>query len=332
MSPATPQYPDRLPMRTITIEEHYTIPKLAQNGTPRRDEAARNAILEQLCDLGLDRITAMDAAGIDVQVISANTPGVGQFDADQAIPLARELNDVLAEAIRRYPDRFAGFASLPTAAPTVAADELERTVKEYGFKGAIINGHTQGRYLDDEFFWPMLERAEALQVPIYLHPTPPPQTIVDAYYTGNFSPGVTALLSTSGWGWHIETAVHVLRIILSGVFDRYPDLQVVIGHMGEALPFMMSRIEWSLTSEVTKLKRPIRAYFRENIHYTFGGFNWTPTFLDLLLQVGVERIMFSIDHPYQPMEKARAFLDNLPVSPADKERIAHGNAERLLRM
>jgi len=196
----------------------------------------------------------------------------------------------------------------------------------------MINGHSRGRYLDDVFFWPILERAEELRVPLYLHPTPPPQAVIETYYMGNYAPEVAAGLSTAAWGWHIDTAIHVLRLILGGAFDRYPGLQLMIGHLGEGLPFMLPRIEQALPAEVTKLERPVSSYLCENLHYTFGGFNWTPAFLDLLLQVGAERIMFSADHPYASMTEARAFLDHLPVSSADKERIAHGNAERLLRL
>jgi predicted TIM-barrel fold metal-dependent hydrolase len=274
----------------------------------------------------------MGAAGIDVQVLSLTSPGVEQVDAPEAAALVRETNDLLAQAVRRHPDRFAGFAALPTAAPEAAAVELERTVREHSFVGALINGHTGGCYLDDEFFWPILERAEALGVPIYLHPTPPPRSVVETSYAGNYSPGVTFGLATAAWGWHLETATHVLRLILGGAFDRYPGLQLVIGHMGEALPFMLPRIDLALPPEMTKLDRPVGSYLRENVHYTFGGFNWVQAFLDLLLQVGAERIMFSTDHPYASMTQARAFLDRLPVSPADRERIAYGNAERLLRL
>ena len=325
------QHGNRKTMRTITLEEHYASAAfLAGPGggdIQRRDDK----FTRRLCDIGEQRISEMDAAGIDMQVLSLASPGVQSLDAPEAIAHAREENDRLAEAVRQHPTRFAGFAALPTSAPDTAADELERMVSKHGFKGALINGHTQGRYLDDTFFWPILERAQALQVPIYLHPTPPPQPVRDTYYAG-FAPEVTAALSVGAWGWHIETAVHVIRLILGGVFDRYPNLQLVIGHMGEALPFMMPRIDSNLPTAITKLDRPLAAYLRENIHYTFAGFNWMPTFLDLLLQVGVDRIMFSADHPYRSMEEARAFLEQLPVSPADKERIAHGNAERLLRL
>jgi len=331
-------------MRTIALEEHYATPAFMEGPgltLKAQVEAARDHprvaagygnLIEQLCDLGRGRITAMDAAGIDVQVLSLTSPGVEQLDAAEAATLAREANDSLAEAVGRHLGRLAGFAALPTPAPQAAADELERTVREHGFKGAMINGHSRGRYLDDVFFWPILERAEELRVPLYLHPTPPPQAVIETYYMGNYAPEVAAGLSTAAWGWHIDTAIHVLRLILGGAFDRYPGLQLVIGHLGEGLPFMLPRIEQALPAEVTKLERPVSSYLCENLHYTFGGFNWTPAFLDLLLQVGAERIMFSADHPYASMTEARAFLDHLPVSSADKERIAHGNAERLLRL
>ena len=175
----------------------------------------------------------------------------------------------------------------------------------------------------------ILERAEALKVPLYIHPTPPPEPVIEAYYAG-FSPEVTDGLSRAAWGWHIETAVHVLRLILSGAFDQFLDLQIVIGHMGEALPFMMPRIDKVLSPNVTKLNHPVADYLRENIYYTFSGFNFIQTFLNLYLQVGADRIMFSADYPYSPMDQARNFLDRLPVSPVDKHKIAHGNAECLL--
>jgi predicted TIM-barrel fold metal-dependent hydrolase len=323
------QLGNRKTMRTITLEEHYASPAFMEG--PGRDLKGYAELVEQLCDLDDRRVADMDAAGIDVQVLSLTSPGVEQLDATEAVALARESNDWLADAVRRHPSRFAGFAALPTAAPDTAADELERMVREHGFKGALINGHTRGRYLDDKFFWPILERAEALHVPLYLHPTPPPRPVLEAYYAG-FAPEVTARLATGAWGWHIETATHVLRLILGGALDRYPSLQLVIGHMGEALPFMLPRIDFTLPTDVTKLDRPIGAYLRENLHYTFGGFNWTQTFLDLLLQVGVDRIMFSADYPYRSMVWARTFLHQLPVSTADRDRIAHGNAERLLRL
>ncbi len=274
----------------------------------------------------------MDAAGIDMQVLSLNSPGVEQLEPAAAEVLARQANDHLA---RQFAVIQTALPGLPHCQPQLQISppvSWNALSSDYGFKGAVINGHTRGRYLDDTFFWPILERAEALQVPIYLHPTPPPQPVIQTSYVGNFSPAVSAQLAASGWGWHIETAIHVLRIILSGAFDRYPNLQFVIGHLGEALPFMLPRLDHNLPTQLTKLKRPIGDYLRENLYYTFSGFNYTPNFLDLLFQVGVDRIMFSADYPYGSMLAARNFLEQLPVSPADKNRIAHGNAERLFRM
>ena len=245
--------------------------------------------------------------------------------------LARDTNDALAAAIKSHPKRLSGFAALPIATPDQAAGELERRVKTQSFAGAVINGHQRGRYLDDRFFAPVLEAAEAIGAPIYLHPTRPPRPVIEASF-GGFAPLVTEMLAGPAFGWHIETAVHVLRIILSGAFDRYPHLQLVIGHLGEALPFMLPRLDHNMPTQLTKLQRSMGAYLRENLYYTFSGFNYLPNFLDLLFQVGIERIMFSADYPYASMLAARNFLEQLPISPADRDRIAHGNAEHLLRM
>lgn len=327
-------------MRIITLEEHFATRALMegparamqQGSVPSSLGIDLSKMFGQLLDIGDSRVAEMDEAGIDVQVLSL-THGIESIeDETEALKFASSSNDTLAQAIERHPTRFAGYAILPMFAPQKAADELERTVKEYGFKGAVIHGHSRGRYLDDGFFWPVLERAQELDVPIYLHPAVPPEPVIKASYMGNFPREVIPLLSSGGWGWHIDTAVHVLRIILSGAFDTYPKLQLIIGHLGEALPFMMPRIERAIPTEVTKLNRPIGAYLRENIHYTVSGFNYTSPFLDLLLQVGVDRIMFSADYPYSSMKDAHDFLDRLPVSPGDKERIAHSNAERLHKL
>jgi hypothetical protein len=321
-------------MLTIAVEEHFVTPTFAEGPGKGLVDNFRNSgprgiqIVERLFDLGDKRVAEMDKAGIDMQVVSLNAPGVEQLDPAEAIACSRDSNDFLSAAIKRHPTRFAGFASLPTQAPDEAAREFERCVRTLGFKGANINGHTRGRYLDDPFFSSILASADALGVPIYLHPTVPYKPVADALY-GGFSPAVTGIFASAGWGWHIETAVHILRLILGGVFDRHPGLQVVIGHMGEAIPFMLPRMNRVLAPQVTKLARPLADYLRQNVHYTFGGFNFAPTFLNLMLEIGVERIMFSVDYPYGSMEEARSFLQHLPVSDPDRERIAGGNAQRL---
>ena len=324
-------------MRTITLEEHFANPEFFDGpGKELKNRAEQVGgryanLIERLCDIGAKRLAEMDAADIDMQVLSLTAPGVEQMETAAAIALARASNDYLADAVKRNPSRFAGLAALPTGAPQEAAAELERRVREHGFKGAVINGHNRGRYLDDKFYWPILECAQALNVPIYLHPTPPPPPVLETYY-GGFAPLATEMLAGGVWGWHIETAVHVIRMIFGGVFDRFPQLQIVIGHMGEGLPFFLQRFD-IVPAAVTKLQRPIAGYLRANLHYTFSGFNFPPTFLDLLLELGgIDRIMFSADHPYQSMAAARAFLEQIPVSAADKERIAHGNAEKLFKL
>jgi len=324
-------------LKTITLEEHFASPGWfagpGRDFTERLHTAgARGAkIFQQLKDVGDGRIAEMDAAGIGMQVLSLNSPGVEQAEVAEQVAIARESNDFLVDIVKKNPKRFAAFAALPVAAPEQAADELERRVRQQGFKGTLINGHSRGRYLDEKFFWPILERAEALNVPIYLHPTVPAKPVADLLY-GRFSPAVSGMFEAAGWGWHIETGVHLIRMVLGGVFDRYPKLQVVVGHLGEGVPFMLERLNRNMPMAMTKLDRPLGAYLRQNVHYTFAGFNFPATFLDLLLEVGVERIMFSCDHPYGSMAEARAFLDQIPVSPADRERIAHSNAERLFNL
>lgn len=322
-------------MRAIALEEHYASPAfMAALGSDfgKKYNQYTPRVIGQLRDVDKRRLAEMDDAGVDVQVLSLVWPAVEGLGPAAAVKVARESNDFLAGAVKQHPDRLAGFAALPTSSPEKAADELERSVLELGFKGALINGHTRGRYLDEEFFWPILERAEKLGVPIYLHPTLPPEPVLRTYYSGNHPPEVTAHLAAAGWGWHVETGLHIIRIVLSGAFDRFPSLQLIIGHLGETLPFMFSRLDRILPRDETKLKRPISSYLRENVHYTISGFNFVPAFLDTLLEVGAGRIMFSTDYPLGSMKVARDFLETLPVSPDERERIAHVNAERLLRL
>jgi predicted TIM-barrel fold metal-dependent hydrolase len=297
-------------MRTIALEEHYATTGFLSG--PGAWLASRPGIIEPISDLGDGRIAAMDDAGVDLAVLSLAAPGVEQLDGPQAVRLARACNDELAAAVERYPDRLAGFATVPTS-----------------FPGAVINGHSQGVYLDDLFFDPILDRAAALQVPIYLHPTIPPAGVIESSYSG-FADKVTFALATVGWGWHINTATHALRMILGGVFDRYPTLQIIIGHMGEATSFMLPRFDATLKPELTGLQRPVSSYLRENFHYTFANFNDEATYANLVAQVGVGRVCFSADYPFGSMCAARAFLDDLPLSRDDRASISHRNAEQLL--
>lgn len=323
-------------MRLITLEEHYLSPALKDSEQARRfqrsmgyaPDSLMGRRLGKLDEIGGRRLAEMDAAGIDIQVISHSHPTPAEFPPEQAVELARAANDYLAEAVAANRSRFAAFAALPMSAPDAAADELERTVSELGFVGALINGHTDGRFLDDRAFWPVLERAQRLEVPIYLHPTEPPDAVRKAYY--DELPGAAGqLLATAGWGWHIETGMHVLRMVLGGVFEEFPRLQLIVGHMGEALPFMLARSSRSLDHATAK---PLEQYVTDHLHFTTSGMFTYPPLLCLLMVVGADKVMFAVDWPYSDNEQGRDFLLEAPISADDKEKIGHANAERLLRL
>jgi predicted TIM-barrel fold metal-dependent hydrolase len=321
-------------MRTITIEEHYLADGFREAMKKLEGSSARSIysrVEEKLSDLGAGRLKDMDAGGIDLQVISHNVVNIDALSVNEIVRLAQQANDQLAAAVAAHPDRFAGFATLPMTDSRAAADELERAVRSLGFKGACINGTTGGLFLDDPVFLPILERAAALDVPVYIHPAEPPEVVRKAYYEG-FDPMVSRFLSTSGWGWHSELGIHALRLILAGVFDRLPNLQIIIGHMGEMLPFMLARIDNTLTPAAKNLQRKVSDYLLQNFYITNSGFFTDPPLLLALQTFGADRIIFSVDYPYSSNETGRNFLDNAPLSPADKEKISHLNAERLLKL
>ena len=329
-------------MRIVALEEHFTVPRIAagiapeavaRRGFPGPDFPwAQTLKRNELAELGAARLADMDRSGIDVQVLSVAGPGADLVPGQAGIDLARAYNDALAEACARHPTRFRGFAHLPLLAPEAAAAELERAVRDLGFHGALVNGATDGRFLDHPMYAPVLARAAALEVPIYLHPGIPTPAVRAAYYDdlpGNFS----FTLALSAWGWHAETAIHVLRLALSGALDRYPGLKLVIGHMGEALPFMLDRIDETTAAEAKlRLRRSVRQTILDQVWITTSGFFTLAPFMAALMTFGADRIMFSVDYPFASNARARAFLDALPVSPADRAKIAHGNADGLLRL
>ena len=325
-------------MKIITLEEHFQIPAVrqalakfipgAQDTSPL---ASSNPLVAQLEDMGAGRLKAMDTMGVDVQVLSFTPVGLPVIPAAEAVPLAREINDQLASAIQAHPDRFAGFATLPMLHPEAAAAEFERCVNTLGFKGALINGPTNDRFLDDPSFRPILETAATLDVPIYLHPDIPAKAVSDIYYAG-FDPAVSGIFSTYGWGWHMETGIHALRMILGGVFDLYPNLQLILGHWGEMIPFYLARFDEMLTPATKQLQRPVADYFLQQMHATPSGMFTLPPFQLTLQMMGADRIMYAVDHPFLRRDHARAFLEDAPISPADKAKIAHGNAEKLLKL
>jgi predicted TIM-barrel fold metal-dependent hydrolase len=215
--------------------------------------------------------------------------------------------------------------------PEEAASELTRCVTKLGFKGALISGTINDRFLDDPVFEPVLAEAEKLGVPLYLHPAPPPAAVYDVYFRG-LPADIAGSLATSAWGWHVETGLHCLRLVAAGVFDRFPKLQIIIGHMGENLPFSLARADNRLTPFTPHLQRRVRDYFLTNFHITTSAYFTLPPLLCALMVFGVDRILFSVDYPFSPNAPGRALLDTAPLSPADLEKIAHGNAERLLKL
>ena len=321
-------------MRIITLEEHITTPEIlsaAKMPVTGASAAFMQAMNTKLLDVGEGRIADMDAAGIDMQVLSVSANAVDTLDASAANAIARDANDHLAAAVRAHPARFAAFATLALQEPDKAAAELDRCVRELAFKGAMLNGTCNGRFLDHPRFTPIFEAATALDVPIYLHPAPPPKPVMDAYYSG--LPGSLGfMLSTGGWGWHVETGMHSLRLILSGVFDRFPKLKIIIGHMGENLPFSIARAEMVLGRGVADLKRSVSEYFCENFYLTTSGYFSTPPFLCMKQVVGIDHILFSVDYPFSANDVGRKFLDSLALSPEEMEKFAHGNAEKLLKL
>jgi predicted TIM-barrel fold metal-dependent hydrolase len=321
-------------MRTIALEEHFWTAELASPpGTGpliRPDGALLDA---RLRDLGADRIAAMDAAGIDVQVLSHVQPAAQGLPSVAGADAARRANDALAEAISRYPDRLAGFATLPTSSAETAADELRRCVTELGFVGAMVNSTlgSNGAFLDDARFAPLLTAFEELDVPLYLHPASPPQALADVLF-GGLAPAVAGRLATAAWGWHAEAGLHALRMVAGGTFARHPALALIIGHCGEMLPFMLARIDEMLPSEVTGLPHPVSAYMHRNVWVTTSGMFSLPPVLCSVQVMGVDRVLFSVDYPFSANMSGRHLLDSLPVGPADKAKIAGGNAEGLLRL
>jgi predicted TIM-barrel fold metal-dependent hydrolase len=321
-------------MRTITLEEHFATPEFLKATTPLVPKGRVNfmqPVEGKLLDLGAGRIAEMDAAGIDMQVLSLTGNGVDNLDALTATALVKDANDKLAAAVKAHPKRFAAFAAVALQDPKKAVAEFERCVRKLGFKGVLVHGTTRGVFLDDPRFTPLFEAAQALDVPIYVHPSPPPEAVQKAYFEG--LPGqVGFFLATAAWGWHVETGTHCLRLMASGLFDRFPKLKIIIGHMGEDLPFSIARAEAVLSRDSKHLKRRVSEYFQDHFYITTSGYFTLPPFLCTLQVMGADRILFSVDYPYSPNAAGRKFLDALPVSAEDLGKISHGNAERLLKL
>jgi 2,3-dihydroxybenzoate decarboxylase len=338
-----------LPFLRIATEEAYAPPDLIERykrlikgggtGDPGfeslmgyflfNDSPRTNDIVARLQDLGERRIGDMDATGIAKQIISLTAPGLQAFDRDTAVGLAGSYNDQLGEAIARYPHRYAGLAAIAPQDPASAAKELERAVQAHGLKGAIINSHTHGEYLDDEKFWDIFASAEALNVPVYIHPqTPPPKMI---------EPFLECGLDGAIFGFAVETGLHLLRLIVSGVFDRFPNLKVVVGHLGEGIPYWLFRIDFFHRGIVqTKryanfkpLAKKPSDYMKENIYVTTSGMAWEPAIMYARSVLGAEHVLYAMDYPYQYVPEEVAVTDNLPIDEAELKLLYQTNAEKV---
>jgi uncharacterized protein len=321
-------------MKIIGLEEHYATPELNDAWhalEPQyRDVAlvADDALARRLVDVDSGRIAAMDDTGLDVAVVSMTTPGVQNLARQDAVALQSVCNDRLADAVRRHPDRLQGFATLATPDPGAAAAELRRAVAELEFNGAMLYGRTRDRNLDHPDFWPIFEAAEELNAPLYLHPQSPHPAVRSAYYSG-LGDAVDAALATHGLGWHYDAGLQLLRLILGGVLDRFPGLQLIMGHWGEVMLFYLDRID--RMTGIANLARPVSEYVRSNVFVTPGGV-FSQRYLQWALDViGPDRIMFATDYPYVmvPDGGGRRFLEAAEISEADREKMASGNWDKL---
>jgi 5-carboxyvanillate decarboxylase len=286
------------------------------------------ALVGQLQDIGEKRIRDMDIAGVDKMVLSLTAPGVQIFDAATANSLAISTNDQLAAAIKKRPDRFAGLAAIAPQDPKAAAKEMERGIKKLGLNGVIINSHTNGEYLDDPKYWEIFEAAQALDTAIYLHPQTPPPNMVMPYLARGFERAIM--------GFAHELSVHVLGLMTSGLFDRFPRLKIVIGHGGEGLPYMLYRIDYMYENArypfMKKVKRLPSEYMKENFYITTSGLPWAPAITMAISVLSIDRVLYAMDYPYEYVPEEVTMTDNFPISAADKKKLFQTNAEIIFKL
>jgi len=346
-------------MKKIGVEEHFLTPKYIEYMHNRKDYPRREITVEngkkierewitpavsrdmgdgsddRISSLGEVRLRDMDEAGIDMHILSISFPSVEFFSAEDAVAISKVVNDEIADAVNKYPDRFAGLAVIAPQDPDNAAKELERAVTKLGLKGTIVTGHIQGEYLDDQKYWDILAVAEKLDVPVYIHPKIPREDMIKPYLA---YPG----LEKAMLGFTADASLHAMRLILSGVFDKYPGLKIILGHMGEAIPFWLWRMDSRLESQKNfdaeakkqydALHRTLSQYFKENFYVTTSGMFWHPALKFVNSVLGADRILFATDYPYESGKEAAEFMETAPLSTEEKEKIAHLNAEKLFKL
>ncbi len=315
-------------VRKIALEEHFLCPGFENYWMPTVVDVApepRSRLLQKLMDFGDARLQAMDEGGIERSILSLSGPGV-QVEHDKAVAVAnaRKANDYLAEQVAKRPDRYSGFAHLALQDGQAAADELERCVRDFGFKGALINGNTHGIYLDHPSLEPLWERAQDLDVPLYLHP-------------GDPETGMPVLeghkgLKRATWEWTVETGSHALRVVYGGVFDKYPRATFVLGHLGETLPYLLWRFDSRAKLYSLKFERTPSRYIRENMAVTLSGMFSREPLVCALSALGDERVMFSADYPFESARDAGTFMDEVELAPGQREAVAYDNAARMFKL
>jgi 2,3-dihydroxybenzoate decarboxylase len=312
----------------VSLEEHYMDAELA--ATYEGHDARRPEIMKQrLSDFDEIRIQQMDEAGIDLQVLSHCAPATQKLKGDGALPLTRAVNDRLYQEIQKHPDRLAGFAALPTADPEASARELERAVRELGFKGTMLHGLANGEFLDKKKYWPIFAAAESLDVPVYIHPGIPHSAVIEAYYS-DYVEEFPVILQ-AGWGYTVEAATQAVRLVLSGVFDAHPNLKIILGHLGEGLPFLLWRLDMAFSRVENRIKS-FRDVFSRHFYVTTSGNFSNPALLCSAMELGVDRILFSVDWPFVPNQPATDWIDTMPLCEEDRRKILGENARRLLHL
>lgn len=331
-------------MKIIALEEHI--------GNRQLGDATRDAInasyhyfktflnpnpadapsIPDLQQLGERRIRELDAAGIDMEIVSYTNP-TQYIDANDAAGVAKAVNDALAVLVKPYPTRFRAFATLPWSDPQAAAGEMRRTAKEYGFVGTLISGRPQtgNVFLDDSMYYPVWEALTELDLPVYIHPNYTTADACQSYYS-NLGDQLDCVLSTYGYGWHFEAGLQVIRMILAGVFEKYPALKVISGHWGEMVPYYLTRLDQMFSPAVTGLKETFSFYYRRNVYVTPSGLYDNDSLQYCISKLGIDHILFSADFPYVPMTGAHAFMENAPLSSDDKKKFGSLNAERILHL
>ena len=325
-------------MRLITIEEHFTAQEIIDENNKFTEipDFYKSMVFvgSALMDTEKERLAFMDSHKIDMQILSYTSPVSEQVPASEAIRICKRANDILAEKVKANPERFSAFATLPMSAPVEAAKELERCVKEYKFCGTLLAGQFQGHFYDEKFFFPIFAKAAELDVPISFHPAPINQAIQEYYYTSpEYSSFVAGQFASAGFGWHVDVGIHEVRLILSGIFDKLPNLKIIAGHWGEAIPSYLERLDYMLPPQTTGLRKKISDYYKENFYITPSGILSPMQFEYMVKLMGAEHILWSIDYPYIREGNFYDFLMSADfLTKEEKELIAHKNAEKILHL